>query len=114
MHQDFAVHRCVDLPGVWQITMLPLGMCLAIDWCGFDRFEDAVAAMRDIAALRNDWHVIQQADLTKALEARLKAIAAKHHAPERWEVGVCGFVDRDRTGRVVKQRPNGYGAALDL
>lgn len=112
-HQDFAVHRCIDIPALWQITLLPLGMCLAIDWCAFDRFEDAADAAREMAAQRNDWHVIEQADLTKPLEAQLRAIARRHHAPDRWEVGAAGFADRDRSGRVVAQRPNGYGAALD-
>jgi hypothetical protein len=110
---DFAVHRNVDAEPVWQISILPLGMCLAIDWCAFDDFDDAVAAMKDIAALRNDWHLIRQADLTKPLEAQLKVIARRHGAPERWVVGAGGFSDRNKFGHAVARRPNGYGAALD-
>lgn len=120
---DFGVHRCLDLPGLWRITILPLGLSLAPDWCAFDRFADAVAAMKAMQACRNEgWHAIAQADLTKALESRLKAIALRHGAPpERhaitatgraWVLGITGEADRNRYGRVIRHRPNGYGPAL--
>lgn len=114
VYRDFAVHRCANSEPVWQISILPLGLCLPIDWCAFDDFDCAVAAMVDMAALRNDWHFIRQADLTKDLETRLKAIAKSHGAPERWVVGAAGFADRNKFGRIMPQRPNDYGAALDV
>lgn len=114
VYRDMAVHQCIDDPKLWQISILPLGLCLAIDWCAFDDCRAAIAAMKEMAALRNDWHLVRQADLTKALEARLKDIAKRHGAPERWEVGACGYSDRNKYGRVVAERPNGYGAALDV
>jgi hypothetical protein len=113
VHRDLAVHRCANAEPFWQISILPLGLCLAIDWCAFDRFDDAVAAMVEMAALRNDWHCIRQADLTKDLETQMKAIATRHGAPERWVVGAAGHADRNKFGRPMSERPNGYGAALD-
>lgn len=120
---DFAVHRCLDLPGLWRITMLPLGLALAPDWCAFDRFEDAVAAMKSMQTCRNEgWGSITQADMTKPLERALKAIAAKHGAPtmrhaitptgKAWIGGISGEAGRNKFGKVLSERPNGYGQAL--
>lgn len=122
---EFAVHRCLDCPELWRITMLPLGFALAIDWCAFEDFDNAVAAMKEFQTSRNEgWHKIRQADLTKPLEARLKSIALKYGAhPERqtvtatgirYDIGSVARADRDRMGKVMSVRPNGYGSALDL
>ena len=122
---DFAVHRCFDLPGLWRITMLPVGLSLAPDWCAFEDFDAAVAAMKDMQRCRNEgWGAIRQKDMTKDLESRMKAIALRHGAPPerqtrtatgiRYDIGSVARIDRNRLGRVMTERPNGYGAALDL
>lgn len=108
---DFAVHQHIDVPGLYVITLLPLGLNLPPDWCSFRSEEPAVAAMIDMARLRNDWSVITQADLTLALKAKLQAIAAKHGAIEG-PIGIAVKADHNRLGRKVETRPNGYGAAL--
>lgn len=121
VYADFAVHPCVDIPDVWQITQLPLGTCLAIDWCGFHDPQSAIAAMKEMQALRNDWAVINGDQMTKVLEAQLKEIAKRHGAPpERhrvtstgkcWDVGASTPIDRGRFGKFYATRPNGYGSA---
>lgn len=119
VYGDFAVHPCVGIPDVWQITQLPLGTCLAIDWCGFDDPYSAIAAMKEMQALRNDWAVITGNQMTRALEAQLKEIALRHGAPpdrhrvtatgKCWDVGASTPIDRGRFGKYCPNRPNGYG-----
>lgn len=114
--RDFAARRCPEYPQYWMIQQLPVGTPLAIDWCAFTDFDDAVAAMKEMQRLRNDWHVIRQADMTKALEAQLHAIAKRHNAvgvETHGIVGVAGRVDRDKYNRVMRRRLNGYGEVLD-
>lgn len=108
---DWATHEHLDVPGLWVLTLLPLGMNLPPDWCSFPSEGHAIAAMTDVARLRNSWAVVTQADFTPELGKRLKEIAAKHGAVEG-PLGIAVEADRNRLGRKIDVRPNGYGAAL--
>jgi hypothetical protein len=108
---DWAVHRHIDDPALWVITLLPLGMNLPPDWCSFLSEEQAVGAMVDIARLKNSWAVVTQADLSLAMKAQMQEIAAKHGAAEG-PLGMAAKADHNRFGRRIDVRPNGYGAAL--
>jgi hypothetical protein len=108
---DWAVHPHLDVPGLYVITLLPLGLSLPPDWCSFEIEDHAVQAMLAIARLRNSWSVVTQADLTPDLRDHLKAITARHGAVEG-PLGVAVRADHNRFGRKVGTRPNGYGAAL--
>lgn len=108
---DWAAHRHLDVPALWVLTLLPLGLNLPPDWCSFPSEERAVDAMIEIAMLRNSWSVVTQSDFTRDLKEQLVAIAAKHGAVEG-PLGMAAHADRNRFGRRLNERPNGYGAAL--
>lgn len=109
--QDWAVHAQVGIPGLYAITLVPAGLCLPQLWASFDDHRKAIAAARAIARMRNDWHRIEQADLTPALGARLKAICARYGAVQ----GPNAFtaeIDRDKYGAPLEGRLNGYVGAF--
>lgn len=105
--RDWLAHPHVDVPGLWGLTLLPLGLRLPPDWASFSSAGNAVAAMREIELMRNDWHRIGQADLTKALKARLMMICSRHGAVPA-PVSTVAKADHDVTGMPMQARPNGY------
>jgi len=107
VHGDWAVHRQVAVPDMFCITLLPVGLSLPLAWASFDNGSSAVAAMIDIARLRNSWSQVTQEDLTKKLEDQLRAICLKHGAVE----GPSQFsqdCDKNSFGLPTKERVNGY------
>lgn len=106
---DWAAHRHLDVPSLYVLTLLPLGTNMPPDWCSFPTEQQAVDAMIEIARLKNSWAVVTQADMTKALEADLKRIAAKHGAVEG-PLGIAVKADRCMFGKALDRRPNGYSA----
>lgn len=106
---DWAVHEAAGMPGRFTITLLPLGMCLPTDWATFERSGDALRAMIVIVRLRNDWHRIEQADLTVVLKARLQDICSRHRAMARAPVGFAQVADHDFFG-LAADRLNGYAS----
>lgn len=108
---EWAVHQHVDAPHLFVITLLPLGLNLPPDWCSFPSEQQAVAAMIDIARLRNSWAVVTQADFTAELKQQLLEIAKRHGAIEG-PLGIAAKADHNRLGQRLSVRPNGYGAAL--
>lgn len=103
---DWAAHWQIDEPDRWCLTLMPIGMSLPFVWASFPTFRRAVKAMRDIARMRNDWHLVRQADLTKELGDRLKAICLRHGA-EHGAVQAQWPADRTLLGH--PQPPiNGY------
>lgn len=111
-HQDFAVHQHVNRPDLWVITIKPLGLCLPTTWCSFNRLRDAALAMIEIAALRNDWHIITQADLTPALGEKIKAIASRHHPDQSGFRSLTHEAGKSLTGRPL--RLNGYVNPMEI
>ena len=85
---DWAVHEMPDMPGRWCLTLLPLGQCLPTDWASFAKRSQAVAAMVEIARLKNGWHRVTQDDLTKEMKARLQEICRRRGAL-KGPVGFC-------------------------
>jgi hypothetical protein len=112
VYGDWAAHRHVDDPELWVLTLLPLGLNLPPDWCSFRSSDSACAAMIEMAGLRNSWSIITQVDLTLSLKAQLQSIAANHGAIEG-PLGIQALADRDRLGRLIAQRPNGYDGTLN-
>lgn len=88
--RDWAVHRQVEGGPFWNITLLPIGLRLNSTWASFTTRDAAVAAMVEIAGLRNSWHRVEQADLTRQLKAQLQRIVARHGAVK----GPVGIVQR--------------------
>lgn len=111
VYGEFAAHRHVDTDELWVITLLPLGLNLPPDWCSFKTLERACDAMIEISRLKNSWAVATQEDFTLELKAQLIGIAQRHGAVEG-PLGMQVLADRDRFGRVIEQRPNGYQAPL--
>lgn len=104
---DWAAHGQIDTPGLYGLTLLPLGMSLPFCWASFTKLHHAIAAMREIARLKNSWSIVTQADFTFALRDRLTAICAHHGAIEgptqmQWPA------DRDLLGLPLRDRANGY------
>jgi hypothetical protein len=108
---DWAAHQHLDVPDLWVLTLLPLGLNLPPDWCSFPSEAQAVDAMIEIARLRNSWSVVVQADFTRELKVQLMAIAEKHGAVEG-PLGAAAQADTNRLGMKQRARPNGYGQAL--
>jgi hypothetical protein len=108
---DWATHQHLDVPDLWVLTLLPLGLNLPPDWCSFPTETQATEAMVEIAMLRNSWSVVTQADFTRDLKVRLMAIAARHGAVEG-PLGAAAQADTSRLGKKLDVRPNGYGPAL--
>lgn len=106
---DWAVHEAAGMPGRWCLTLLPLGLCLPTDWATFERALRAIRAMRAIVLMRNDWHRIEQADLTLALKARLQDICRHYGALAQAPVGFSQVADQDFFG-IGAARLNGYVA----
>ena len=79
---DWAAHRQIDTPHLFGLSLMPIGLSLPFVWASFRSLGNAVGAMREIGRSRNDWHRVTQADFNRALEARLRAICAHHHAVE--------------------------------
>lgn len=105
---DWAVHRSIDCGDHFVITLLPLGLCLPPDFASFRTERAACAAVVEIVRIRNDWHRIEQADLTIALRDQITAICARHGALMDGPVGVQGHADRTLMGRSKSSRLNGY------
>lgn len=75
-YQEFGVHRLDgNLFEPWRISHLPSGQLVAV---GFENVDAAVAAMIEIAKLRNDWAVIEKEDLNFDLKDKCDAIMRKH------------------------------------
>jgi hypothetical protein len=106
---DWAAHRHLDDPSIFVLTLMPLGLNMPPDWCSFRTELQAVSAMTEISRLKNSWAVVTQADLTKPLKAELQRIAKRHGAVEG-PIGMAVKADRDRFGRQIDRRPNGYSA----
>lgn len=103
---EWAAHCHVGAPGRYGLTLLPLGLCLPQDWATFARIDDAIAAMRRIARLRNDWAHVEQGDLTLALKARLQRICKACGAITA-PVGIDADADNPLRG-MPGDRLNGY------
>lgn len=106
---DWAAHEAAGMPGRFCLTLLPLGLCLPTDWATFEREGDAILAMRAIVRMRNDWHRIEQVDLTLVLKSRLQAICRHSNALRVAPVGFSQVADRDFLGNKT-DRLNGYVA----
>jgi hypothetical protein len=104
---DWAVHRNVDKPEHYLLTLLPLGLCLPPNWCSFARLEDAARAAAAIARMRNSWAQIVQADLTLELAAKLREIAVACGAV-RGPTALTIEADHSPLGLPLTVRPNGY------
>lgn len=104
---DWAAHSCIDDPGRFVLTLLPIGLCLPPDWCSFADIRRAVSAMIEIARLRNDWARILQIDFTPELKTRIEAIA-KRHGATTGPVALAVDADHSQFGVPVSARPNGY------
>jgi hypothetical protein len=104
---DWAAHENVDVPGLYVLTILPLGFCLPPFWASFPTALKAVRAMKQIALLRNDWHRITQADLTLQLKAQIQSITARCGAI-RGPHAIAQIADRSPLGLPMTSRPNGY------
>lgn len=108
---DWVVHEQLADPTLWCITHLPLGLSLPLVWASFTRSADAVAAMVEVARLRNSWARVTQEDFTSQLREQLVAICQKHHAVE----GPVQFIQHaERTVRgdfESNARFNGYRSA---
>lgn len=90
---EWAAHRQIGMPSLWGLSLLPLGLCLGQDWASFRCAGHAIAAMKEIVRIRNDWSIITQADLTLGLEKRLRAITRRHGAVANAPVGIVADAD---------------------
>lgn len=106
---DWAAHRG-GAPGRYVITLLPLGLCLPPQWCWFPSLRQAVAAMLEIARMKNSWAFVTQEDLTVELGERMRAICL-HHGSLPGPMGLTVDADTSVTGRRLSRRPNGYRQA---
>lgn len=104
---DWAVHENIDVPGLYVLTLLPLGFCLPPYWASFPSALKATRAMNAIVRLRNDWHRITQADLTVALKAKIQKIVKRCGAIEGPHA-IAQAADTSALGKPMQQRPNGY------
>lgn len=110
VYKDWAAHQQVRGPlGRFNLTLLPIGLCLPVCWATFPNRQSALLAMVDIADLRNAWHLTTQADLTPDLERRLRAIAARRGALPGAPPGLATEVGINLLGARVGAY-NGYGA----
>jgi hypothetical protein len=110
VYKDWAAHQQVRGPlGRFNLTLLPIGLCLPVCWATFPNRRAALLAMVDVADLRNGWHRTTQADLTPELELRLKAIAARHGAVPGAPPGLATEVGVNLLGVRVGAF-NGYGS----
>lgn len=107
--QEFAVHRSIDLPHLWVITLIPLGTVWPMDWCSFETERQAQNAAIEMARLRNDWPVITKESFTLELRDQLMKIAANHGAIKDGPTNIAAVPGTDRFGKPVK-RFNGYVA----
>lgn len=104
----WAVHRQIDRSDLWCITYVPMGLCLPLPWASFERESDAIAAAREIHAMRNDWHSITQDTLSSPPTGqRLRDICAAHNAAEG-PYGGAVPLDRNLYGRETSGRLNGF------
>lgn len=89
--KDWAVHAQVEgVDGLWNITLLPLGLRLPSAWASFRSLDAAIRAMIEIANMRNSWHRVEQSDFTRDLKSRVMMIVLRHGAI----AGPVGFVQR--------------------
>lgn len=109
VHGAFAAHRQIGLEHLWCVTLLPLGLSLPPVWASFETEAAAARAMRLIAGMRNDWHRVAQADLTKQLAARLKEICAACGA-RRGPITITQSADEGPLGTKCAARLNGHHA----
>lgn len=93
----WAAHRQLADPDRWCLTLAHLGLSLPLVWASFTSAAEAVTAMRRIVTLRNDWHRVRQADLTKELAGRLKVICAEAGAV-RGPIQLVQHADRSFLG----------------
>jgi hypothetical protein len=104
---DWGVHRQLDNPSLFAITLLPLGHSLPYTWASFKNPQAAISAMRMIARLRNSWSRVTREDFTRELKDQLQAICLRHGAvegPAQWALN-C---DKNLLGLPTKERVNGY------
>ena len=104
---DWAAHRQIDVPSLFCLTLLPIGLSLPFAWASFSSLGQAVGAMREIVRLRNDWHLVEQRDFTRALGEQLKQICARYSAVEGAIQWACA-ADVGVAGRSLDRRYNGY------
>lgn len=109
---DWGVHRHLDNPQHWIITMLPSGMSVPPDFCTFLDPCKAFAAAKAFQRLRNDWHIIRQENLTLELKAKMMDICESNGAIKGL-IGMTGKLDHNAFGARRSKRPNGYGPSLD-
>jgi hypothetical protein len=75
-YQEFAVHQWGrDMFDDWRISHLPSGCLIG---AGFSTVDQAAEAMVEIAKLRNDWAVFQEADATLKLRNQVAKILERH------------------------------------
>jgi hypothetical protein len=100
-YQEFAVHRwdVTDMFDRWRVTHLPSGHMVSRNFPNIDQAAEAAVA---IARLRNDWAVIQEADLTPELRDKVREITARFGGE---------IVEHERPS--IRSERNGYGAAAE-
>jgi hypothetical protein len=110
VHGSWAAHKHLDVPSLWVLTCLPIGLNLPPDWCSFPSEELAVAAMVEIEQLSNSWHIATQEHFSDpGMGRKLREIARRNGAVEG-PLGLVGKVDHSALGRKLHTRPNGYSA----
>lgn len=78
---DWAVHRQVDSPDLWGITLIHTGMSLPFAWASFRSQRDAASLARHLMRMRNSWAVIDQDELARD-GPRIRKACARRGAVE--------------------------------
>ena len=86
-------------PSAWLIACLPLGAGFPAHWLCFTRIEDAVAAIHDLARLRNSWATLETWPLE--LKAQVIRIGLRHNRHD---------LPKQSVGRVNNPVPRYNGA----
>lgn len=106
-YNGWAVHRQMNNPELFCITLVHTGLSLPFVWASFTHPASAIEAMKVIARMRNSWAETTQDDLKKELEDQLRAICLRFGAIEG-PVQIQQDCDKNIFGLPLKERVNGY------